>query len=684
MKTAYALTLGASVAVTLTASAALPSVTGSPIAPYAKFADGYLTKTTAAGWLREFCERQRTGLTGHPEALSYPYDSTLWVGELARQGDHGFGWWRYEQTAYYTDGLLRLGYVLGDREMIAKAVEGIDYTLDHASPEGYLGNPVLWDSSKYDLPPGEILWPMAVYFRAMKAKYDATGDERIPAALEKYYLLYPAETLANNRNVVSVEGMLWTYSHTGNTDLLALAEKAWGLKEQFGKWRDDMINPESCANDDPLYTHGVTYCELMKVPMLLAAYTGKAEYLQQGVNIERKLVRDHMLPDGCPCTIEQTRGNNVHWGHETCDIVDFTWAVGYALETTGDAKYADEIERCVFNAGPGCVTKDFKTLQYFSNPNQFLACGDSNQNPFFYGSTWQQYRPTHETECCAGTIHRLFPNYISRMWMTDRDGNPVAALYGPSEIDFGFAKIVEKTDYPFDGKLTFVFTMPEAKTFAFTYRTPGWCAAGATVKVNGEPVASVAAPGAFGRIERRFADGDVVELEFPMEVRFEEQPERFYIMKDVVTSYTQKLEARGGSQGTVVTRGPVVYAYPIETETTIDDRHYDNMRGKKSGNPDFKCLAMRPAGPFNFALAAHEAKVVKTEKSGYALDLETVPVAIEVPVRRIDWTLDHDRFTPDMPKVVKPVSETNETIRLVPYGATCLRLTVFPELPRAR
>ena len=33
------------------------------------------------GWLKEFLLRQKSGMTGHPEALSYPYNSCLWNGD---------------------------------------------------------------------------------------------------------------------------------------------------------------------------------------------------------------------------------------------------------------------------------------------------------------------------------------------------------------------------------------------------------------------------------------------------------------------------------------------------------------------------------------------------------------------------------------------------------------------------
>ena len=65
-------------------------------------------------------------------------------------------------------------------------------------------------------------------------------------------------------------------------------------------------------------------------------------------------------------------------------------------------------------------------------------------------------------------MHRFLPNYISRMWLKDAEGSPVAALYGPCEVDFGWARITEETYYPFDGKIVFRFGMEGEKDAAFT------------------------------------------------------------------------------------------------------------------------------------------------------------------------------------------------------------------------
>ena len=137
--------------------------------------------------------------------------------------------------------------------------------------------------------------------------------------------------------------------------------------------------------------------------------------------------------------------------------------MGYYLMTTGDGGWADRIEKGIFNGGLGSITKDFKTMQYFSCPNQVIATGESNHNRFKHGLTWMAYRPIHETECCIGNLHRYMPNYVARMWLKDKKGHPVAALYGPSAVTYDLGdglevKIEEKTEYPFEERIVFEFT----------------------------------------------------------------------------------------------------------------------------------------------------------------------------------------------------------------------------------
>lgn len=650
------------------------------IAPFARFDDGMLSKTRPTGWLGEACRTQRNGLTGHPEALSYPFDSCLWAGKISRQGEHGEGWWRYEQTAYYVDGLLRLGYALGDAEFIAKGEKNVAYTLAHATPEGQLGDECLWMADKYEVEQAFLMWPMAVFFRVLKADFDATGDKRIPAALERYYRLYSVDQIRNVRNSVSIEGMLWTYERTGDRSLLEKAEQAWNRKEKTEPGDHHSLTPALCLSDDPIYMHGVSYSEELKLPLLLYAHTGKREYLDQALKAEAKMEKFHMLPDGCPSSVEETRGNCVNWGHETCDITDYTWTLGYFLETTGDGHYADLIERCIFNAGFGVTDNRFTALQYFSNLNQFISTYESDHNPYHVvGDARNQYRATHDCECCAGNVTRFLPNFVSRMFLRDRAGDPVAALYAPASVDFGWARIIEETKYPAEGRIRFRFEVRERGEHAFTFRVPGWCRSGAQLKVNGAKTEMALEAGKFATLSRDFADGDTVELDFPMEVRFEELPRRMFVMMDKVSKFVTVMKGPRGSQGTVVTRGPLLFAYAIPADCTEDLLVHPQMNGKKSANPAFSCWNLKPAAPFGYALAGKVGESeCEVDADGGLFDTAKPAVTVEVPVKRIRWELENGKWTSDLPEEVEVLSAEVRRLKLIPYGATQLRLAVFP------
>ena len=617
------------------------------------FVEGQHRDITPTGWLREFLLRQQSGMTGHPDALSYPYNTCLWSGEIPRNSNYGEDWWRYEQTAYYTDGLLRLGYLINDAELIEKGKAGIDYTIKHPQSSGRLGNSKITS-----------LWPMVVFARAMRAAYEHDADPAILTALQKHYNSLTVNDLTNGRrHIINIEGMLWLYGLNGNKTLLTKAEQAYN-KGGFE------LDAKLAGNDDLLHIHGVTYCEMLKVPLLLYAYTGKSEYLDLAMNCERKLERDHLLPDGIPTSSEYTEGKDIDIAHETCDITDYTWSLGYFLTVTGQAEWADRIEQAMFNAAEGCVTKDFRSLQYFSSVNQIACTGQSDNNAFKRGSTWMAYRPTHETECCAGNVNRMMPDFADRLWMRGKQGEVIAAMYSPSsfqcDVDGTSFRIDEQTLYPFDGVIRFTFHTQEAKSLPFMVRIPGWCK-DASIYINGkEWTDTPATTGTYVTIQRTFAEGDEVEVRLPMEL--------------------QTIHIEG--QGVCFQRGPLLYSYAVPTSKTEDTKVYSNMNGKVPGDADFKCWSMSPLGAYSFGvdedLLRQTPPVVnvdeaKLQSGKYPYDVANAPVTITIHVREIRWSLEGGRYNPRTPEPGNALAKsTTRTITLVPYGCTELRLTVFP------
>nr|MCR5409298.1 glycoside hydrolase family 127 protein [Bacteroidales bacterium] len=261
-----------------------------------------------------------------------------------------------------------------------------------------------------------------------------------------------------------------------------------------------------------------------------------------------------------------------------------------------------------------------------------------------YCSTWMAYRPTHQTECCAGNIHRLYPNYAARMWLRG-EGEAVAALYGPSEFRFSDnLTFVEDTEYPYGEAVT--ITAKGGQKAKLTLRIPVWCTE-ATVSVNGKT--SPAKPGSFFTLDRKWADGDVIILNLPMGI--------------------ERKTAYGG--GIYFQRGPLLYSYAIPATFTKDTKRYANMNGKyPEDDVAFPCWDIRPSGPWNYAVSAN---------------VEAVPDGrgLRIPVHPIEWAMDKgpngEELTPDLPENPVPVGP-EEFIELVPYGETTLRLTVFPVL----
>lgn len=620
------------------------------------------------GWLRGRLEKQAAELGSKLPQVSWPFTSAYWAEE--QQGE---SWWPWEQKAYWIDGATRLALVLEDEELLAQTRKPIEYTLAHAGAEGYLG-PKLFQE-----PTGDFhRWPQNVFFRGLSAYADGQPLQKATAthiaeAMQRHYLSDDASYGKPQRNITNIEDMLWCYEKTGDRRLLVLAENAW---REYMTVADDPDHGDLPALrvlvDASINAHGVTYAEISKLPAILYLYTGKDEYLKFAIAAQRRILDHYMLIDGIPSTAEWYRTITSLDAHETCDITDHTWSWGYMLMATGDAIWADRVERACLNAAPGAIKNDWKGLQYFSCPNQFLATLNSDHTWDGAGGRSMAYQPNpgQHTACCAGNVHRIFPNYVIRMWMKSDDGGLAAVLYGPSKLkttagrDNQPIEIVQTTNYPFDEKIEFTINAGRTITFPLSLRVPGWCDK-PLLTVNGAPVAVPQTSNGFLVLHRSFNPGDVVALTLPM--------------KAAITRWPQN--------GIGIEHGPLVYSLPIKENwtTTVEPKYT---------TPEFPNWEATPASPWNYGIALDEKKLgseIEVKKmprtQNEAKDpWEHSPITLIVPARKIDdWELKanpenlNQKFTPPLPDVsTSKVSKTLERVTLVPYGSTQLRVTIFP------
>ena len=636
-----------------------------------------------AGWLHLYLGKQAQQLGSHLPDVSWPFTDGYWSGEETPPDKSGSGWWPWEQKGYWIDGALRCAYTIQDETLLKRALAAVDYTLGHALPDGYLGPAFARNAKAEDVALDNFRWPQTVFFRALAAYGEATGDRRVATAMRRHYLAdqYRTPYGGPSRDVTNIEGMLWAYGRTGDERLLAMAVRSWSgflSSVPSGDHESGDLNPERVYANTPIHSHGVTYIEKAKLPAILFMHTGNTEYLRFAVAAQERIFTHHMLIDGVPSTTEDYRGTGPLDGHETCDITDHTWSWGYLLMATGDAVWGDRIERACFNAGLGAVKKDWTAVQYFSCPNQVIATHDSCHVAFPEGNKgWMAYRPNpgHHVACCGGNAHRFLPNYVIRMWMTDREGGLAAVLYGAATVraKVGAAshtvEIVQETDYPFGEEINFTIRTSTPVAFALLLRVPGWCR-DPQVVLNDNALNAVPNSKGWIRLERTFRSGDRVTLRLPMH-----------------TTVTYWPNGRAGD-GVGLERGPLVYALPVKEA-------WASTVTPKWSTVDFPEWDATPALPWNYGIATAENEIAQAQLQRLPMTADPwvdPPLRLILSLRRIPgWELRADprhpdrRQTPPLPEIDDEMSKAIATapveqVALVPYGATHLRLTILPRV----
>jgi hypothetical protein len=626
------------------------------------FAELPVGSVTPRGWIKGWLQRQADGLTGHPENLAYPYDTCMYAGQIPPPPvPHGQNWWGYEQSGYFVDGAVRLNHLIDSADAKKIPAANIKYILENSGP-GKLGESV-WG------------WPNTVVGRALMAEHSETGDVKVAQTLN--------DCLLGSRNFGGRDGLLaeealYLYGLSGNPRLLAIAQRSYD--RYFVSDPRSFSQADKIRGDKPLREHGVTAAEQLKLLPLMYCYTGDKEALELANLAYKKVEGDSLMPDGGIVSSESLGTTAFNSLHETCDITDWSWSFGYMLMASGDVHWADRIEQMIFNALPGAVTKDFKQLQYFSSANQILASDTACPR---IAMTRMSYRAAHETECCSGNVNRAMPNYVTRMWMR-MDGGIAATLFGPSEIkteiDGQQVTITEETDYPFRETISFKVKIAKPATFNFGLRIPEWCGA-ASVKINGKSSGVENKAGTFTILKREFQDGDVVELQLPMNVQLKEW-------------------FAGGAVS--VERGPLVYSLKIDEQRVASQHEPDAIRRILKGNnvQGFPALEFFPASEWRYGLdaaqknAPEKFKVIESPMTENPFLAATAPIRIEVSLRALPqweaaWRPVLEPPPPDLKQSPKnPAALPDEaglqpsggikTMTLLPYGSTHLRLTTLP------
>ena len=214
---------------------------------------------------------------------------------------------------------------------------------------------------------------------------------------------------------------------------------------------------------------------------------------------------------------------------ETCAAIGLVFWASRMLQLDCDGRYADILERALYNGVLSGVSLDGRKF-FYENP---LASVGTHHRQSWFGCA-----------CCPPNLARLLASLGQYLCSTSENALAVH-LYvaGTVRVTVGDSSVTltEKTDYPWQGTVALTVGVAQPTSFALRLRLPEWCRA-PELSVNGEPIDPPIERG-YAVLEREWSDGDTVSLELPMPV------ERVYADPRV----------RGNVGRVALQRGPVVY-----------------------------------------------------------------------------------------------------------------------------
>ncbi len=133
-------------------------------------------------------------------------------------------------------------------------------------------------------------------------------------------------------------------------------------------------------------------------------------------------------------------------------------------------------------------------------------------------------RPNAGMWCCVGTGMENHGKYGQFIYTHAADSLYVN-LFIASRLDWKDkgVTVTQETSFPDSETARFTVNTRKSRRFPMMLRYPGWCS-DMTVMINGKNFKFEGTPGSYVAIDRKWKNGDVVEVTLPMEMRLEELP----------------------------------------------------------------------------------------------------------------------------------------------------------------
>ncbi len=279
---------------------------------------------------------------------------------------------------------------------------------------------------------------------------------------------------------------------------------------------------------------------------------------------------------------------------ETCAAVASVQWAWRLLLATGDAAYADLIERTLYNAVlPGISLSGDRF--FYVNALQLRAGVPAAEDSRVVSNGRQ---PWFGTSCCPTNAMRTLSSLEHYLTTSSGDGLQLHQ-YAPMRVRTVLSgqpvELDVATEYPWDGRVEVEVRAGGEAPWTLTLRVPAW-AARAELAINGQSAGVAAEPGTYAAIRRRWNRGDVVTLTLPMSPRLTRADERIDAVRDCAA----------------IERGPLVYCLEqadqpvgaavdhvrIEKGTMMSSKQPDLLSGITTVDAPGRVSRRPAAGPY--------------------------------------------------------------------------------------
>ncbi len=628
------------------------------------------------GWLKDQLTVQKNGLSGHLDEFWPDLMYSAWKG-----GD-GDSW---ERTPYYLDGLIPLAYLLEDEKLIKKVQTWVQAIVDSRQADGWFGPPKNDDR-----------WPLAIAIKALTQYYEATNDRTVFDLIEGYFRYlsenppdWPDSTWRGVRAMEHAVAGYWLFRYTKDTQITQTIKSIvtnsfdWTSYFEEFPWDSAAVGDGRVPHNwksEGLTAHVVNNAMAIKYPGLWYQQSGNDRHRQAVSRAIENYDQHHGQVGGRFSGDEHLSGKRPTQGTELCAVVEYMFSLEKLIEIFGEPAFADRLELLAYNALPGTMTADGWAHQYDQQSNQVLVSHQEREWST-NGPASNIYGLMPNYPCCLANMHQGWPKLVQHLWMATEDQGLAAIVYGPSKVEAMVGNghkvlITEETNYPFDGKILITITSDEPAEFPIHLRIPGWTRAG-NIQFKGKSIDPTS--GKFIRLCEKWENGDQIRLQFAMPV------------------FTE----RRFNNSIAIRRGPLYFSLRIDKKyqrIKLKARSYRSIDYK--GSADWEIY---PTSDWNYGLLIDpdnpECDIVSkylplqkfpfadsgdiyyhSGKDRFEIWDKEAPVVLSIKGRQIpEWqTINHSAADPPRSPLVS--DREIETLYLVPYGCTRLRISEFPVL----